>query len=59
MKKSSLVVLNIGFLLIMLSAMGEGMEINYLITITGATITGVGAIMFFRTKNKPLPNEEK
>lgn len=58
MRKNSLVVLNIGFIFIMLSALGEGMEINYLTLTTGVTFAGIGAVMFFRSKNKKSKEEE-
>lgn len=52
MKRSSLAVLNIGLLIIMFSAFGTDMQIDYSILTTGVFIAFVGAVMFLRSRKK-------
>jgi len=52
MKKNTLVILNFGFLLIILSAVGADMEINYFVLVSGLVLVGIGAIRLFFGRKK-------
>jgi len=52
MKRNSLVVLNIGLLIIMFSAFGADMQINYSILATGVFIAIIGVVMFMRSRKR-------
>lgn len=52
MIKFSLVVLNLGFIVIVLSALGEEMLIDHQLLATGVLTVIVGTIMLFASRKK-------
>jgi len=52
MNKNTLVILNFGLLLIVLSNFGPDMEINYLTLVSGLAVAGIGAVRLFLNKKR-------